>query len=589
VHSAAPKLGPRPAFAAPPADGASRLLDFLTGAPSAHGRADGIAGRLNPPTPATLDGDRYRVLRVIGEGSCAIVYEAVDTRLSSTQSDAIVAIKLARAQATDQAERWLDEARNARRVQHRNVIRVLDCGVSFDGRPYTVQELVAGTTIEQVAKGQPRRSHRQLASLFVQAAEGLEAIHAAGLVHCDIKPANLLIASDGTLKITDFGASTPSAPYAAFSLEANPTARGTLAFMAPELFRLERESFMPSSDVFALGATLFWALTGRPVAGDDAAEAIGGLGDRAGIDQDRVERTLRGARVDRDLRAIIRRAIAPLMHERYGSAGVLAADLRSWTERRPVESTRPNAWRRTILLCRRRPITAAALLLALAGGATTAAAMENSRRLGAESAARASELAIERAKREADAGWRKRALESLQRLMSGFRAAKEQGLAAEVLTSLWVLEWAHGPTLLQDPEALGELWSTRIETLRSVREHARETAGPDSLEARLTEPSLALWLLRAGQDREASAILSEAIPYWQRHASASDPWLQQLEVLESVAAATALRRASLERPLTPAELADLTRHEGRIEAASNLLAAAEDRGPIAQLLRDFAD
>lgn len=589
MGSLASKLGHPPAHPDPCGADPAGLLEFLTGAATARDRLDGIAGRVNPPTPGTLGDDRYRVVRTIGEGSAAVVYEAIDTRLSSTQSDAIVAIKVARPGTPSQIQRWLDEARNARRVQHRNVVRVLDCGISGDGRAYSVQEFVAGATLEQHARSAPRRSRRSLVGLFVQAAEGLEAIHAAGLVHCDIKPANLLLASDGEVKIADFGAATACAPDGAFAHGSTASPQGTVAFMAPELFRLERESFMPSSDIFSLGASLFWALTGKPVAGDDAAEAICGLSERSGIDPARLDRELRRAKVDRDLRAIIHKAVAPLIHERYGSAGVLAADLRAWTERRPIESLQPSAWRRSILLGRRRPVTTAALLLALSFGVAAAGAMERARDLSAENAARSTELEIERAKREADARWRTRALESLQRLMSGFRSAKDQGLAAEVLTSLWVLEWAHGPTLLQDPDALGELWAVRIETLQSVRDQARAAVGPDSLEARLTEPSLALWLLRAGRAREASEVLAQALPFWEQRAADSDPWLEQLRTLQSVAAATVLREASHSRPLTPSEVADLTRYDAQTHQMRSLLAAAGDRGPLAQLLRDTAE
>lgn len=566
-----------------PAEEARRLVEFLTRPvsqePSATPDFD--------PTGQTI-ADRYRIRRVIGQGSCATVYEAADTRLSSSQSDALVAVKIANTETAVEAERWLDEARNARRVQHRNVVRVLDCGIDKDNHAFTVLELVAGPTLEQHARTLPRRARRQLIALFAQAAEGLEAIHAAGLVHCDIKPANLLLAPDGTLKVTDFGASALCAPQAAFTQTSPSMARGTLAFMAPELFRLDRESFMPSSDIFSLGATLYWLLTGNPVAGDNPAEAICGLGDRAGIDADRLDRQLRDAGIDRDLRAITLRAVAPQISDRYASAGVLAADLRAWVARRPVESTRPNALRRTALLVRRRPVASAAFALALLGSTTAAVAVEHSRQLAQASAAQAAELSVERAKSEADAAWRKRALDSLRRLMSGFSSAKEQGLAAEVLTSLWVLEWAHGPTLLQSPEALGELWNTRIDTLAAVREQARAAAGPDSIEARLTEPSLALWLLRDGRAAEALAILDDTVLYWQHHAPPNDPWLSQLDALRAAAAAMHLRTTASVRPLTSDEHALLAEYDTRVRAEHDRLAALGDRGPVAQLLRDLA-
>ncbi|MFG0258749.1 MAG: serine/threonine-protein kinase [Phycisphaerales bacterium JB041] len=575
----------RPDNGAAPED-ALRLVEFLTRSGSARPPA-------KAPEPAhaaggTLGEGRYRIVRAIGRGSSATVYEASDTRLASAHSDAPVAIKVSRAESAAEVDRWLEEARNARRVQHRNVVRVLDCGIAEDGQAFTVQELVAGTTLESHAARITRRSRRDFVALIAQAADGLEAIHAAGLVHCDIKPANLLIAPDGTLKIADFGASSACAPDAAFTGDSPATARGTLAFMAPELFRLDRESFMPSSDIFSLGATLFWMLTGNPVAGRNSAQAIRELTDRGGIDTRRIDRELRAARIDRDLRAITLRALAPSLHERYASAGVLAADLRAWVARRPVESATPGPWRRATLLLRRRPITSAAIVLALAGGVAAAASLEQARQLAEHNAAQAAELAAERARIEADTAWRKRALDSLRRLMSGFGAAKEQGLAAEVLTSLWVLEWAHGPSLMEDPAALSTLWATRIDLLESVRADARAAAGPDSLEARLTEPSLALWLLRDGRTARAREILAEAIPFWSGHASPDDPWLRQLNTLDAAAAFIELTEKSAVTALSDAERDALERHAAILQAERARLQAAGDRGPIAQFLRELA-
>jgi hypothetical protein len=208
--------------------------------------------------------------------------------------------------------------------------------------------------------------------------------------------------------------------------------------------------------------------------------------------------------------------------------------------------------------------------------------MADARRLAAESSARAVELEIERAGRSADMAWRKRSLDNLMRLLSGFRSAKENGLAAEVLTSLWVLEWAHGPTLLQDPAATSEIWSMRIEVLGSVRDQARAAGGADSIQARLTEPSLALWLLREGRVTEARAILDEAIAYWQRHTVPDDPWMIDLRVLESAAVLLAAEEAGA--ALAPAERARLAEHEARLRGVRDARGPAGEAAPLMQLI-----
>ncbi len=582
-----PACATKTAPAAHPAE-VSTLINFLVGGagdagvPAVLRVADSIGPRL-------ADGEgRYRLLRVIGRGSWSIVYEASDRLLATESSEALVAVKVARCDRRPDAERELDEARQARRVEHPNVVRVLDCGLSDEGSVFTVLELVEGHTLEQHVVRRPRAPRRELVGLLVQAARGLEAIHAAGLVHCDIKPSNLLLARDGSVRIADFGAAARQTRKPPLADPSTPDARGTLAFMAPEQFRLERGALTPSSDIFSLGATLFWLLTGEAVAGSSALEAVGALADSDGLDMEQVGRRLRAAGVDRQLRAITTRALAPDQQARYASAGVLAADLSAWIARRPVEWTRPGMATRVALLCRRRPFAAAGFALALLAGAAAAAAHADARRLAAENAAREAELEIERAERNAETAWRKRSLDSLMRLMAGFRAAKEQGLAAEVLTSLWVLEWAHGPTLLQDPAATGEIWATRIEVLQSVRERAISTAGPDSIEARLTEPSLALWLLRDGRPAEAQALLADAIDYWERRTTPSDPWLAELRVLDSAAAVLSARERGRD-PASPDDGHRAAEHEAALVAARESMIAAGKSGPLATLVSEVLD
>jgi len=583
-----------PARATPTPHGAqapevARLIDYLVGAgeqakaPAAFWIAGSVGPRLADGEP------RYRLLKPIGRGSCATVYEASDRILATDANEALVAVKIARCDGALQVERWLDEARHARCVEHPHVVRVLDCGLTDDGHVFTVLELIEGPTLEQHIARSPRASRRDLVALLVQAAEGLGAIHAAGLVHCDIKPANLLCGPDGAIKIADFGAAAAQSRKPPLADCATPNARGTLAFMAPEQFRLERGALTPSSDIFSLGATLFWLLTGSAVAGSSPLEAIGALADAEGLDVEDLDRRLRAAGIDGTLRAITLRALAPLQRDRYASAGVLAADLSAWIERRPVGWTRPGPLRRTALLCRRRPVAAAAVAIALAAGVVTAASVADARRLAAEHAAGEAQLQAERAARAADAAWRKRSLDSLMRLMTGFRAAKEQGLAAEVLTSLWVLEWAHGPTLLQNPAAISEIWSTRIEVLGSVRDEARAAAGADSIQARLTEPSLVLWLLLDGRIAEARPILDDALAYWERHAAPDDPWMRELRVLEAAAGVLGARQSLAGRAGTVQEQERLAQLEARLAAASDAAPPAAQTGPLGGLVSGILD
>ncbi|MBK7403862.1 MAG: serine/threonine protein kinase [Phycisphaerales bacterium] len=565
----------------------ARLIDYLTGGVAPGTDSPPAAGLwiMGSVGPLLADGEpRYRLLETIGQGATATVYEATDRLLSTESSEALVAVKVSRCDREGDAEGLLAEARNARRVEHRNVLRVLDCGRTADGRVFTVLELIEGPTLEGFLASSPGPGRREVVRLLVGAARGLEAIHAAGLVHCDLKPANMLVGPDGTVRIADFGAATAQTRKAPLADAATPDARGTLAFMAPEQFRLERGALTPSSDIFSFGATLFWALTGEAAAGGCSLEALSSLSTPEGLRPEQLDRRLRLAGVERDLRAITVRALAPAQRDRYGSAGVLAGELELWLARRPLLWTRSGPVRRTRLAARRHPVAAAAIVLASLGAAAAVAAHADARRLGREAEVQRNELLIEKSKRETDAAWRKRSLDSLMKLMSGFRSAKEQGLASEVLTSLWVLEWAHGPTLLEDPGAVGAIWATRIEVLQSLHEEARARGGADSIEARLMEPSLSLWLLRDGRPEEARPILDDAIRFWEHHAAANDSWLLELGTLRAAAEVMSLRRTASVRSLTRDETEHLASGETILAGARDALRA--DKGPVAQLVRD---
>lgn len=590
--SAATPLRPAAGLATGLATGAevesevAKLLDYLTGdaGPQAAPPASGlwIMGSVGP---LLGDGEpRYRLLETIGQGSSSTVYQATDRLLATDSSEALVAVKLSRCDRAGDADDLLTEARNARSVEHRNVLRVLDCGRTADGRVFTVLEMVEGPTLDGHLARSPGLARRDLVRLLLDAARGLEAIHAAGLVHCDLKPANMLIGPDGTLKIADFGAATAQTRKAPLADPGTPDVRGTLAFMAPEQFRLERGALTPSSDIFSFGATLFWALTGEAAAGGCSLEALSSLCTEDGLQPEQIDRRLRAAGVDRDLRAITTRALAPAQRDRYASAGVLAGDLEAWLARRPLVWTHPGPLRLATLAGRRHPVAAAALALAMLGGAAAAIAFADARRLGREAQIQRTELLVEKSKRETDAQWRKRSLESLMKLMSGFRSAKEQGLASEVLTSLWVLEWAHGPLLMQDPAAVGEIWATRIDVLQSLRAQARARGDRDSIEARLIEPSLALWLLRDGRPAEARPIIDDAIAFWEHHAATGDSWLEDLRTLRAAAGVLELRRAGGVRALTASEQRLLAEHTGHLRGAYATFAAAGNAGPLSQLV-----
>ncbi|MFL5925115.1 MAG: protein kinase domain-containing protein [Gaiellaceae bacterium] len=203
--------------------------------------------------PSGVGGGRYRLERPLGRGGMATVYLAHDVEL-----DRPVAVKLlAEALAGDAAfrRRFLREARLAARLSHPNVVAVYDAGEAEDGRPFIVMEYVDGTTLEDRGPLPPREA----VELVTQACHGLAHAHAAGLVHRDVKPHNLLLRRDGTLKVADFGIARAAE---ATALTQIGTVLGTAAYLAPE--QAAGEEVTAATDVYALGTVLYELLTGRP-------------------------------------------------------------------------------------------------------------------------------------------------------------------------------------------------------------------------------------------------------------------------------------------------------------------------------------
>ncbi|MBX7078599.1 MAG: serine/threonine-protein kinase [Nannocystaceae bacterium] len=205
---------------------------------------------------------RHRVLRRLGRGGFGEVFEAHDPVLQRG-----VAIKLLHARGREGRARSLQqEAQALARIAHPNVVEVFEVG-EHDGEVFIVMELVEGTDLGSWAAARPRSLDEQLAVLRA-AGEGLAAAHAVGIVHGDFKPANVLVAADGRVKVADFGlARWLEQPH-----DDGIGLAGTLPYLAPELQRGAGPS--PSADVFAWGATACEIVCGRRVFTGASAAAL---------------------------------------------------------------------------------------------------------------------------------------------------------------------------------------------------------------------------------------------------------------------------------------------------------------------------
>lgn len=202
-------------------------------------------------------GDRYRIDAVVGAGGMATVYRALDTTLERP-----VALKVMRREVTsqpDQLERFRREARAAAKLNHAHIVTVIDAGEEND-RPYIVFEFIEGDTLKQRIKSRGKLPVTEAVAYAIEIGSALMAAHAAGLVHRDVKPQNVLLDPHGHAKVADFGI--------ARELEANDgltkTGRvlGTTDYVSPE--QAMGEDVTGQSDIYSLGIVLFEMLTGEP-------------------------------------------------------------------------------------------------------------------------------------------------------------------------------------------------------------------------------------------------------------------------------------------------------------------------------------
>lgn len=207
---------------------------------------------------------RYQVSRLLGEGAMGRVYLATDPELGRQ-----VAIKVLRLDAAGNARdayiaRFRNEARAAARLQHPNVVTLHDTGVDSVLGPYLVYEYVAGQTLRaRINDG--KLDPRAVVALARGVGAALDAMHAAGIIHRDVKPDNILIAPDGAVKVTDFGIARVSD----VQLTRDGQFLGTPAYASPEA--ITRGVYTARGDQFSLAAVLYESLCGiRPFPGDDA-------------------------------------------------------------------------------------------------------------------------------------------------------------------------------------------------------------------------------------------------------------------------------------------------------------------------------
>jgi serine/threonine protein kinase len=275
---------------------------------------------------------RYEIVGDLGCGAMGMVFEARDPLIGRS-----VAIKtlVCHGEAPDAGgaceRRFLDEARCAGRLNHPNIVTIYDVG--RDGvMAYIAMEFLKGRSLRELLDSGVMLDPDRIADIASQIGDGLAFAHAHDVVHCDVKPDNIMVLDNGTVKIADFGV----AQLASGPLADDGTAIGSPKYMSPEQVMGRRLD--GRTDIFSLGAVLYEMLTGMPpFSGDNLGAILQQV-----VHADLAAPSSRRANLHFGLDAIVAKAMAKNLEGRYRSAAEMALDLRSYRDVAAQSSQAPN-------------------------------------------------------------------------------------------------------------------------------------------------------------------------------------------------------------------------------------------------------
>ena len=313
-----------------------------------------------PPKPPLKAFGGYEIEGELGRGGMGVVYLARQVELNR-----LVALKMLTGHyGPDELQRFQEEAETAAGLNHTNIAHIYEVG-EHDGAPFFSMEYVeAGSLADRLRKELP--SPQDTAKLLISVARALHSAHQNGIVHRDMKPANVLLDPDGTPKITDFGIAKRLKDDS--RLTRTGAVIGTPTYMAPEQAKGNSRHVGPAADVYSLGAILYEMLAGRPPFLPEDSETP--ITVRV-LTEDPVSPAWHRTEIPRDLETICMKCLEKEPRNRYASAAGLAEDLRRYLDDESILAKPPSTASRSIKWVRRNPwkfVAAAAVLLLVVAG-----------------------------------------------------------------------------------------------------------------------------------------------------------------------------------------------------------------------------
>ena len=293
----------------------------------------------------------YEIAREIARGGMGVVFQA--TQISLNRPVALKMILAGQLADDTDVRRFRTEAEAAANLDHPGIVPIFEVG-QHEGQHYFSMGFIEGQSLAQRLAEGPLPA-REAAALLMKVAEAIAYAHRRGVIHRDLKPSNILIDADGNPRVTDFGLA--KRVQADSGLTGSGQVMGTPSYMPPEQAGGRRGEVGPAADVYALGATLYCMITGRPPF--QAATAMDTV--LQVLNEEPVPPRRLNATIPRDLETICLKCLEKEPGKRYGGAEMLGEDLRRFLAGEPILARPVMRWERAVKWARRRPAIATLL------------------------------------------------------------------------------------------------------------------------------------------------------------------------------------------------------------------------------------